>query len=269
MEPDSAAALISTYGYFRAKAAIYLRKGCAAYRRDDYFHVPREEWTQEELCGIERAFLQVVDWKGLILDAPLENVDLCDLYRIIEVAHFRLEQLSLEAGDTVVTLALRHRVDVRALILRYNLPPAATRTARGAEPPEWMRYWRSCRPRALPAATESRLIEETRGYTPDNPLVCCDPSGERSYLRDLRCPNGHRFYFRRIGSLPGRCPEPSAHEHPFPCDDTDPRVCVVDKYVLQCGGGEHTCTLYFDMYHPLFLVQPIPKGLRRAAREET
>lgn len=102
---------------------------------------------------------------------------------------------------------------------------------------------------------------EARGYSPRNPLLASSPADERAVLDALRCPSGHAFRYRRLGSLEGRCPEPASHENPFGGDG-----CIVDKYQLECSEGDHACTLYFDMYHPRRGAQEPPDGLRQVQR---
>jgi hypothetical protein len=87
------------------------------------------------------------------------------------------------------------------------------------------------------------------GFSPDNPILCFDPVGERAFLCASKCPNGHPLYGRRIGSMSGRCPAPALHVdelrkiHPS-------GPCIVDRYDCVCASREYHCTLYFDMYHP-------------------
>lgn len=89
-----------------------------------------------------------------------------------------------------------------------------------------------------------------RGDSPDNPVTCHLPVGERTYLSALRCPQGTSYRFRRQGSVGGSCPDPASHEGPH----EDPSVAgsvPVDHYELTCACGEHTRDVYLDMYHPL------------------
>lgn len=104
----------------------------------------------------------------------------------------------------------------------------------------------------------------SRGYSPQEPLVSSNPADERAILETLRCPNGHPFRFRRLGSLEGRCPDPATHANPFGGDG-----CIVDKYSLECVERDHACTLYFDMYHPNRPEQEAPVGLRKIERKHT
>lgn len=87
------------------------------------------------------------------------------------------------------------------------------------------------------------------GDSPENPVTCHLPVGERVFLNGLRCPSGTSYRFERRGSVGGSCPDPKSHEGPHP-DPTQPGSIPVDHYELTCMCGQHTRTVYMDMYHP-------------------
>jgi hypothetical protein len=77
------------------------------------------------------------------------------------------------------------------------------------------------------------------GYELSNPI----PVDGNWYCRRLRCPNGHPFWYHRLGSV-GRGPD--SH--------------IVDRVHLLCFGRESEVILYFDMYHEEF-TSLAPEGL--------
>lgn len=87
------------------------------------------------------------------------------------------------------------------------------------------------------------------GDSPETPVTCHLPVGERTFLSSLRCPAGKPYRFERRGSVGGTCPDPASHEGPHP-DPTEAGSIPVDHYELTCGCGEHQRTVYMDMYHP-------------------
>jgi hypothetical protein len=108
--------------------------------------------------------------------------------------------------------------------------------------------------RMIRLKTCKETARDTFGYSPQDPILCGRPEGERVYLNSLQCPNGKAFQYRRIGPFEGKCPDLETHSDPQP-------GCIVDKYELQCQCGEHRYVLFFDMYHFEGVVQPAPKGL--------
>jgi hypothetical protein len=108
-------------------------------------------------------------------------------------------------------------------------------------------------------------VRDTYGFRAEDPIMVDQPLGELQFIGTLRCPSGHRMRGHRAGSLGGKCPDASSHRSQFPASGRG--ECTVDRYELRCDGSEHSCTLYFDMYHPNMPPQPAPKGLTRTARE--
>jgi len=67
--------------------------------------------------------------------------------------------------------------------------------------------------------------------TETNPVRCDDPKGERQYLSRLRCPDGKRPEFSRIGSF-----------------GVGPYGNILDGYRVKCEGRDEV-TVFMDMYH--------------------
>jgi hypothetical protein len=67
--------------------------------------------------------------------------------------------------------------------------------------------------------------------TKTNPVRCDDPKGERQYLSRLRCPDGKRPEFSRIGSF-----------------GVGPYGNILDGYRVKCEGRDEV-TVFMDMYH--------------------
>jgi hypothetical protein len=129
----------------------------------------------------------------------------------------------------------------------------------------WRRnFWRR-RTEQLPEQPEQqpeRSQSETYGFSADDPILCNGPWGEQEYLAALRCPGGHPLEGQRRGSVRGKCTDPVRHvthfEHEKPAE-----FCLVDDYAVACSGGEFSCHLYFDMYHPKTATRSPPNGLTR------
>jgi hypothetical protein len=67
--------------------------------------------------------------------------------------------------------------------------------------------------------------------TKTNPVRCEGPRGERQYLSRLRCPDGERPGFSRIGSF-----------------GVGPYGNILDGYRVKCAGRDEA-TVFMDMYH--------------------
>lgn len=64
-----------------------------------------------------------------------------------------------------------------------------------------------------------------------NPVRCEDPKGERQYLSRLRCPDGKRPEYSRVGSF-----------------GVGPYGNILDGYSVKCAGREEVI-VFMDMYH--------------------
>lgn len=67
--------------------------------------------------------------------------------------------------------------------------------------------------------------------TKTNPVRCEDPKGERQYLNRLRCPDGNRPEYSRVGSF-----------------GAGPYGNILDGYSVKCAGREEVI-VFMDMYH--------------------
>lgn len=67
--------------------------------------------------------------------------------------------------------------------------------------------------------------------TRTNPVRCDDPKGEREYLNRLRCPDGSRPQYSRIGSF-----------------GIGPYGNILDGYRVKCAAAAEA-TIFMDMYH--------------------
>jgi hypothetical protein len=93
--------------------------------------------------------------------------------------------------------------------------------------------------RAPHSVIKSRARTAGFGYDETNPI----PADGNWYRRRLRCPNGHPFWYHRLGSCG---PGPDGH--------------IVDRLHLLCFCMESEVSLYFDMYHKGHS-SSIPEGL--------
>lgn len=80
-----------------------------------------------------------------------------------------------------------------------------------------------------------------------NPIRVLSPSGERSYLKALRCADGRRPEFNRAGSV-----------------GMGPYGFMLDVYVVKCmaadGASDKVTKVYMDMYHQDYVETSPPNG---------
>lgn len=102
-------------------------------------------------------------------------------------------------------------------------------------------------PAAAPAAV-------TLGTSRETAIEVCQPSGERAYLRRLRCPDGAAPAFDRAGSVGPRTPltkpeheEMAIQQMTAPIPPGQPDFHTLDLYEVTCG--DRVTELFFDMYH--------------------
>lgn len=78
--------------------------------------------------------------------------------------------------------------------------------------------------------------------TKTNPVRCDDPKGEREYLSRLRCPDGKRPGYSRIGSF-----------------GLGPYGNILDGYRVKCDGIDEA-TIFMDMYHEEYIEKEAVPG---------
>ena len=102
------------------KAFVYLQVGPDAYRQIEAFGMPPASWTALELDAVRLGCEQIVQWRGLSLEAPLEGIGINGFYALAEF--FQLErvwQAALIGGSDEIldAMQMKHAIDGRALTL--------------------------------------------------------------------------------------------------------------------------------------------------------
>ena len=96
--PPSGLAIPKMYGYIHYKAFRYLAVGPAKYRQGDACQQPPEDWSPEQLELVRLGCEQVVRWRGLTPDTPLENIGIAGFYVLLHLLHFKLKKQSAFDG---------------------------------------------------------------------------------------------------------------------------------------------------------------------------
>ena len=127
------------FWYIHFKAFAFLKTGPEEYRSFDALQQPSENLPAARLQAIKRGCEQILQFRGLSADRPLEGLGVDGFYALLRVFHFVLSLQAARsngAADTILDrMTMRHCVDGRELTL-YNLvtvKPASDEAA-GATP---------------------------------------------------------------------------------------------------------------------------------------
>lgn len=128
------------YLRMRSKASRYLEVGPAAYRSGDAFLKPDTCCTSEELATLEAGMRQIIDFRGLRPDTPLQGLQIAGFRLLADTLHCRVcgQQIVKVSGGLILDrMVLSHLVMKDSLTL-YNevaaLPPDEDEPAPHAEP---------------------------------------------------------------------------------------------------------------------------------------
>jgi hypothetical protein len=108
--------------YLHYKAFLYLRTGPAAYRETDYFGYPPAHWSKTKLDAVASGCEQILQFRGLRPDRPLEGIGIGGFYALLALFHFeRVAQAASDAGPGMMLdrMQMKHGVDGREIVL-YN-----------------------------------------------------------------------------------------------------------------------------------------------------
>lgn len=112
------------FGYIHYKACRYLTVGPAKYRQGDFFHLPPKEWSPEQLELVKRGCEQIVAWRGIAPESPLENIGIDGFYALLHVFHFKLKQQSaFDGGDGTILdkMEMEHAVTSEEITLHNRV----------------------------------------------------------------------------------------------------------------------------------------------------
>jgi hypothetical protein len=115
------------FGYVLYKAFTFLKVGPDEYRKSDALHQPPAHLPADRLDQIKRGCEQILEFRGLSPNRPLEGIGVGGFYALLRLFHFACERQTAFVGTTSDTLLdrmeMRHIADGRELML-YNLVTA-------------------------------------------------------------------------------------------------------------------------------------------------
>ena len=123
-EPPADVVVSDVFWYLHFKAFAFLSAGPDEYRSHDALHQPPENLSATGLHAIGRGCEQILQFRGLSPDRPLEDIGVDGFYALLRLFHFSVDQqaaLGTAAISTVLDqMKMRHTVDGREVTL-YNL----------------------------------------------------------------------------------------------------------------------------------------------------
>jgi hypothetical protein len=111
------------FGYIHFKAYKYLKIGPDAYSSQDALGMPPQGAPPHLLALVEQGCRQIVDWRGISPETPLQGLGINGFYRLIEVFHFKVVGQSATFGDddsVMDKMTIKHGVTGEEITL-YNL----------------------------------------------------------------------------------------------------------------------------------------------------
>ena len=88
------------FGYIKFKAYSYLKMGPEFYSRNDALGMPPEKASSHTLDLVEQGCKQILEWRGIAPERPLEGIGINGFYRLIELFHFKVvEQKAIPEAD--------------------------------------------------------------------------------------------------------------------------------------------------------------------------
>lgn len=74
--------------YLFTKAELYLKLGAEKYRKDDFFHQPSIDYTENDLELLKIGCIQITEGKGFSEQTPLHDIDVFGFSKLMKLFHF-------------------------------------------------------------------------------------------------------------------------------------------------------------------------------------
>ncbi len=114
--------LPALYGYCQTKALLFLKIGPEIYRSQDALGQPAEDLEPEDLENLENGCRALLDWKGLVEDAPIEGIQVEGFYGLMHLFHCEtMKEMSnhMSGPGILDRMIVRHQVNGWKMTL-YN-----------------------------------------------------------------------------------------------------------------------------------------------------
>ena len=111
------------FPYILTKADSYIKTGPEAYRNEDAFDMPREEWSEEDLSLIMDGCLQIMEGAGYTAQKPFKNLGIRGFNLLFTMLHFKSvgrKSSRLGQGRIQDEITFEHAMD-KSRVTYYNL----------------------------------------------------------------------------------------------------------------------------------------------------
>ena len=111
------------FPYILTKADSYIKTGPEAYRNEDAFDMPREEWSEEDFSLIMDGCLQIMEGAGYTAQKPFENLGIRGFNLLFTMLHFKSvgrKSSRLGQGRMQDEITFEHAMD-KSRVTYYNL----------------------------------------------------------------------------------------------------------------------------------------------------
>lgn len=123
-KPPAGIAVPAVFWYLHYKAFAFLAVGPDEYRSHDALRQPPEHLPATRLNAIKQGCEQILQFRGLSADRPLEGISVDGFYALLRVFHFALDERATLGTGVIGTvldqMKMRHLVDGQEVTL-YNL----------------------------------------------------------------------------------------------------------------------------------------------------
>ena len=122
--PPQGLTVPDVFGYLHYKSFLYLQLGPEKYRKGDFFQLPPKDWPQSLLDAVKSGCEQILMWRGLSKDRPLENIGIKGFYALLHLFHFKLKaQAAFDGGSGMFLdkMEMEHVADSRTITLYNNV----------------------------------------------------------------------------------------------------------------------------------------------------
>jgi hypothetical protein len=111
------------YDYLQVMARDYLDNGPDSYRMRNTRGMPLEDWSLEILIKLEVALLQILEYKGLTYETPIENMSFESPVKLMELLDLKIQDKRCQyvPRHIMETLDVTHPITGDAAVFYFKI----------------------------------------------------------------------------------------------------------------------------------------------------